>query len=517
MADTNGEPEKAQAQAHPPALHVIVLGAGGGPQENNTTALLVRSVASGWTRRSIISVDAGVHLSAITNILEKTVPAGLSAETLPHTLTDGPFKGLELTAETTSFYPSTIAAYITRSLIETYVITHPHLDHIAGFVVNTAGLTRQKRLAALPTTINAFKNHIFNNIIWPNLSDENNGAGLVTYIRLVEGGSPAIGDGEAKGYLEVGDNLLAKVWSVSHGHCIEHHPHRGSTSSAATPHRYGSVDGASMASPRILAHGFPPSTGPMIPRAASVAPEPMPSECVYDSSAYFIQDYVTKQEILIFGDVEPDSISLSPRNERIWKEAASKIAAGQLAAIFIECSYDESQSVDRLFGHMKPSYLIEELRALAYEVRQVDHLSRKRKRDPETVHRRRTGGPLSRVAHGDESPISPKSVAKRALSTDIPNVPPLPPLPPSATSVESSHLTTPTETELGMSESEDGLQGPSLKGFLKGVKIVVIHVKERLDGTNVGAVIERELLKFEEKEQLGCEFIISKPGESIYL
>lgn len=52
------------------------------------------------------------------------------------------------------------------------------------------------------------------NVIWPNLSDENNGAGLVTYMRLVEGGSLAIGDGPGRGYVEVCEGLSVKTWSM---------------------------------------------------------------------------------------------------------------------------------------------------------------------------------------------------------------------------------------------------------------------------------------------------------------
>lgn len=51
-------------------------------------------------------------------------------------------------------------------------------------------------------------------MIWPNLSDENNGAGLVTYMRLVEGGSLAIGDGQGRGYVEVCEGLSVKTWSI---------------------------------------------------------------------------------------------------------------------------------------------------------------------------------------------------------------------------------------------------------------------------------------------------------------
>lgn len=528
---------------HPPPLassfHLVgppltrVQGAGGGPQESNTTALLVRSVASGWTKGSIIAVDAGVHLSAITGILRNTIPPGLLQNiALPQALPSGPFKGLELnkqdlttpgTQEMAPLSPESIAAHIARSLVDSYVVTHPHLDHISGFVINTAGLTRVKRLAGLPSTIAAFKTHIFNNVIWPNLSDENNGAGLITYTRLVEGGSPALGDGENKGYLGITDHLAIKAYSVSHGHCIERHPHRGSTSSNATPLRYGSVDGASVASPRILPYGAAQNAVPSIPRAPSVAPEPPASVCVYDSTAYFILDLATSSEILVFGDVEPDTRSLTPRNFPIWQEAAPKIVAGKLKAIFIECSYDDSQSEDRLFGHLKPCFVMEELRGLAEEVeeaRQAAHLSRKRKRgaDAEAVPRRRTGGAFSRLAGGDESPISPKSVARRAVSAEIGHVPPLPP---AATSVESPHLTTPTqelslgEMEAGMSEAEDGVHPRGLP--LAGVKVVVIHVKDHPDGRDVGALILRELKAYEEVAQLGCEFIISHQGQSIYL
>ncbi|KAH6636055.1 cAMP phosphodiesterases class-II-domain-containing protein [Chaetomium tenue] len=436
----------SEAAGDAPALQVIVLGAGGGPLENNVTAFLVRSVATGWARGSLVAVDAGVHLSAIKTILEETQPASLGqpdGPPLPHTLTTGPFAGLEVhntTAEAN-------AAQIHKSLIETYLITHPHLDHIAGFVVNTAGLpgTRPKRVAGLPSTITALKTHIFNNVIWPNLSDENNGAGLVTYMRLVEGGSPALGEGEGKGYLEVCGGLAVKVWSVSHGHCIERHSHRGSSST-----RHGSFDASStglgpvqsMPSP---ARNLPPhtslptnigailqqherlqaSSGGRRGSSFSGAPPVDESVCVYDSSVYFIRDISTGREILIFGDVEPDSISLSPRNRQVWQEAAPKIAAGKLSAIFIECSYDDSRSVERLFGHLTPRFIYEEMTALAEEVvaaRQANKRAsstsggeKKRKRvvsDAASQAKRKSTSQPGTPRHID-TPLSPRSLDPR--------------------------------------------------------------------------------------------------------
>jgi cAMP phosphodiesterase len=114
--------------------------------------MLVRSVAAGWKRGSVLGVDAGVHLAAIAKILKRH-KSEYSDESiqLPITLSSGPFAGLELPHRT----PKANAANITRKLIDTCLLTHPHLDHINGFVVNTASLpgARPKHLAGLPSTI----------------------------------------------------------------------------------------------------------------------------------------------------------------------------------------------------------------------------------------------------------------------------------------------------------------------------------------------------------------------------
>lgn len=495
------------------------------------------------------------------------------------------------------------AAHMHRSLIDTFLITHPHLDHISGFVINTAGLpgSRPKRLAGLPSTIAAFKTHIFNNVIWPNLSDENNGAGLVTYMRLVEGGSPALGSGEGRGYMEISDGLAVKVWGVSHGHCIEKHSHRGSGSST----RYGSMDATSMdlamgpmgmgmganmplLSPRGLVHHNPMShhrhsvalqqqqqrdqmhraSTPQVVLAGSSAPSggqragsvsaagaPAETVCVYDSSAYFIRDMATGREILMFGDVEPDSISLSPRNQQIWQEAAPKIAAGKLAAIFIECSYDDSQSVDRLFGHLAPRFVIQEMASLAEEVKaargqltlqeeareptdtqdrpmRLGLHKKKRKRevgDSRLLARRRAArsglsvavaGPVGAV----DEPVSPRTVKPSRESSRAAS------LPDQRGSISSAtpHLSTPT-AELSLQDVEalvpvtpssvqrSPTPDPPVPLPLEGLKVVLIHLKEKQnDGPPIGEIVLGELQEYEKKAQLGCEFVISSPGQSMF-
>ncbi|KAL2136598.1 hypothetical protein VTI74DRAFT_2903 [Chaetomium olivicolor] len=641
-----------------PALQVIVLGSGGGPLESNVTAFLVRSLASGWSKGSVVAVDAGVHLSAIKGILEQTQPANLGEENgpqLPYTLETGPFAGLQVSNATADAN----AAHIHKSLIETYLITHPHLDHIAGFVINTAGLpgSRPKRVAGLPSTITALKTHVFNNVIWPNLSDENNGAGLVTYMRLVEGGSPALGEGEGKGYLEICNGLAVKIWSVSHGHCIERHSHRGSGST-----RHGSFDASagpplSMPSPsRNLAQhtSLPTNIGAILQQHERLQASPGgrrgssfsggglaidESICVYDSSAYFIRDVTTGREILMFGDVEPDSVSLSPRNRQVWQEAAPKIAAGNLAAIFIECSYDDSRCVERLFGHLTPRYICEEMTALAEEVvttRQEKEKSaagsssdKKRKRVSENeggslAKRKSTPQLVASRDHRPDHPLSPKSLyPRRRVSSaassisdhghhthdDLPKSLPLPTHPlRSAISQEDpeedvslgspriqvaipdadldissyasdvSPTTTPLSTTLPFpmptshpqqhppqysqqhppqhhrkysqqlhqhhqqqqyqhqlaqqhhqnpqqqtqhqhpqQQQEHKPPPPSLANVLKGLKVVIIHVKESMsDGVKAADTILEELEEHESEARLGVEYVVSEAGQDFY-
>lgn len=172
-----------------------------------------------------------------------------------------PFIGANLPCKT----PRANAVYITRELVSTYLITHPHLDHLSGFIINTAAFTQTgcpKRLASLPSTIEAIKTHIFNDVIWPNLSDEESGVGLVTYQRL-----PIA----ALDYVEISKGLSVQAWPISHGHCMNTHSHRGSTSEGAERSPGGSIR----------------------------------KVCVYDSAVYFIRDEATKKEVMMWGDVEP--------------------------------------------------------------------------------------------------------------------------------------------------------------------------------------------------------------------
>ncbi|KAK5008765.1 hypothetical protein LTR28_003537, partial [Elasticomyces elasticus] len=141
------------------AIQVICLGSGGGPSEDDVTGLLVRSTATQWANNSLLAVDAGTHLASITRILQNDFPlisqdpkpcadsngnghdspkgssdcsSSASPEELlpqPTVLTSGPFAGLSVPNRSARAN----AAHIVRNHVSTYLITHPHLDHLSGF------------------------------------------------------------------------------------------------------------------------------------------------------------------------------------------------------------------------------------------------------------------------------------------------------------------------------------------------------------------------------------------------
>lgn len=512
-------------------------GAGGGPNEDNVTGLLVRSTSRQWTRDSILAVDAGVHLAAIIKIFEEHLPQAAvrtqknnSAAPTPYggdtpttsndsgkpklSMITGPFTNLELPHETAKAN----ATYVFRCLISTFLITHPHLDHVAGFAINTAALQqtlRRKRVAALPSTIEAIKEHIFNGIIWPNLSDEGDGAvGFVSYDRLVDGGNVALGDGEGRGYIEVCDGLAVKGWSVSHGECMSHN-HKASYSSESTEVGYSPYY-SRRSSRKDISSGSMDSG-----RSQTFAP--VSEKKAYDSAAYFLRDEHTGKEILIFGDVEPDSVSLNPRTARVWQDAAAKLSAGLLTGILIECSYDDSQPDSMLFGHLTPRHLVVELGVLAKMVRGLAAHDDGRSSSPRKRKRPSNGHKLASEDTPLRRPPSRHHVRRRTRSSVSPSTPVRPESP---RHTSSEMLLANEDTELRAIAEEDGLNHKAPEGAsrqmmtrpLEGLQIVIIHIKDPLrDGPDLGEIILEQLEGHEAEAQLGCTFAISKSGTSLWL
>jgi cAMP phosphodiesterase len=475
-----------------------------------------------------------------------------------------------------------------REHVSTYLITHPHLDHLSGFAINTAAFhntSRPKRLAALPFTVNAIKNNIFNDVIWPNLTDEDNGVGFVTFQRLADGGNLALGDGDSRGYIEVCDGLSTKGFKVSHGMCAskpaqpaalpDPHArrsslpgHEGSWNSLAGHHNGIGSPGKLLDTPSsrssVYTQGQSPTpTTDVLAQQASaqgIVSEHPRARCVVDSSAFFIRAANEAapglgKEILVWGDVEPDSISVLPRNHIVWADAAPKIVSGTLKAVFIECSYSDVQGDAFLFGHLAPRHVVQELMNLA------DMVSKERRRDSLSLNasfesqriglrdgEREKDRKRKRMSLGTAGPSAPVGVrtAMQAVDEEVGNGVAVAHATAASgvsgksrrragnlleqtgskpNSVRDGHhgngidpLPTPMDTDSLPSPAL--VSPPQILGPLHGFTVVIIHVKDTLcDGPLVGDLILADLQEHEaalaaQGRPLGCEFVISKRGES---
>ena len=273
------------------------------------------------------------------------------------------------------------------------------------------------------------------------------------------------------------------------------------------------------------------------------------TSCVVDSSAFFIRDTETHREVLIFGDVEPDSISLSPRTYFIWQEAARKISLNLLGGIFIECSYDDSQPDSVLFGHLNPKHLIAELQNLG---RMVDdnRASRQYEKNARSGKRKRSAAngleTAAQHAIAEKDRKRSRSLAGRsnlAKDTRRSSVPDhsmsdadgheqisSSPSADALNQIQYEHM---EQTLHGLPHDRDQISPTAVKAPpsalstselpLAGLKVVVIHIKDTMkDGPHVRDNILAQLQDYEQRlrlrgEGLGCEFVISEAGESYWV
>ena len=311
--------------------------------------------------------------------------------------------------------------------------------------------------------------------------------------------------------------------------------------------------------------------GPPTPGAHPGAPPPSAVDNSHlfepvSSSAFFIRNDETGSELLIFGDLEPDTVSMVPRNHVVWEDAATKFAAGHLKAIFIECSYDDSVRDSDLYGHLCPRHLIAELRFLANCVLNVRkytghvldgtadtpklpqasdmHLSiadakRKRKRGPNgELAKTPELGPTDFATPPSPRPLqSPyvgaQSATRRKTSHhSVPEYATPKRTEPTARgrSVQFSgsgpSLNVPSGTApppMPPNISTSNLQGsgeppPKLDDPLKGLNVHIIHVKDTMmDGPSPGEIILKELKAHCAEAGLGVEFDVTSYGQSIWV
>ena len=176
----------------------------------------------------------------------------------------------------------------------------------------------------------------------------------------------------------------------------------------------------------------------------------------YPCTAYFVRHDPSSREFLFFGDVEPDSVSLDPRNQEIWRAAGPKIPDA-LSAIFIECSYPSGRADELLYGHLSPEHLTQELCALAVEVVS----SRQR----------------ARLQEGSSSGGGARKKKRR---------------------------------------NADSM--PDLRGSLTGLRVYIIHCKDDLLGSSrepIHTVIAGQVRELVDAKGLGAEIVAVKQGMQI--
>lgn len=157
----------------------------------------------------MVAVDAGTLLSAIDDILAET-PIKLGA------VAYGPFKDLRVPHESSRAN----SVHMFKNIIGRVLLTHAHLDHISGLAINTPILDSRdnpKPVAGLPYVVDALKAHLFNGLIWPNLTNEDNGIGLIKLERVKDSGRPIPISVDSSEYTPACKGLLTRCFGLSHG------------------------------------------------------------------------------------------------------------------------------------------------------------------------------------------------------------------------------------------------------------------------------------------------------------
>ncbi|KAK4048954.1 3',5'-cyclic-nucleotide phosphodiesterase pde1 [Microbotryomycetes sp. JL201] len=329
-----------RTRQHDPAFDLLVIGCGGGPLETNLSSYLVKPYSTKWTD-GCTSLEGGSTMGAIATLVEQhphsfagfNLDIGVDFEEQHQLLATLP-------PPVPSKEPGRISRPKPRQRRKpvgvgregggrsagrvSFAVTHAHLDHILGLVISSGASLEPRPLYGLPRTLDNI-DRVFDGGVWPKLAGYE---------------SDGVTVGRAYLYRTIQDDADKRPMDLSPG-----------LSFTARP----------------VSHGMDPSMFFAAKRQAAQHANGSSQAETYDSTAFFVKESVTGHgyEFLFFGDVEPDSISKRPLTRHVWQEAAPKIVAQKLSTIFLECSYPTTQPTEKLWGHLSPPFMFEELGTLA--------------------------------------------------------------------------------------------------------------------------------------------------------
>jgi cAMP phosphodiesterase len=128
-----------------PVFQVVPLGVKGGIDEKNLSAYLLAPVNT----TDFISLDAGSIHTGIEKAIENNV--------------------FKISSEA-----------VLKKHIKAYLISHAHLDHVAGLIINSPA-DSSKTVYATKSCMEMMQKHYFNGEIWANFGDEGNGFQIKKY------------------------------------------------------------------------------------------------------------------------------------------------------------------------------------------------------------------------------------------------------------------------------------------------------------------------------------------------
>lgn len=300
------------------SFEITILGGSGGPTEHDCQSFMIRPYGS--SSFDSICFDGGTGLGAILEMVAKSDKPEESLVDCYH------FNGNlerklfnEKGIAHSNGLPNSIKAKLINELshlnpwerasliyngIKGYFVTHPHLDHISGLIINSPFIfenkaNNKKVIYGLEFTTNALKTHIFNDVIWPSLEKLK----------------------------------CSKIGLETLDECI--------------PHSMGSFNWEII--PFKVNHGCG------VHEVKNVF-----------STAYLLKDKTTKESLVVCGDLENDAEMgcVDEYFDKLWTYLTNNVSASQLKGFILECSSRIMPEGTDLFGHLSPPHLVNILKVL---------------------------------------------------------------------------------------------------------------------------------------------------------